>query len=257
MSAEVITEVEAGVALLRLARPAKRNALDAAMVAALHAACVALDRDDGVRCVILTGTDRAFCAGGDIDAWGALSPRDFAWRWVRDGHGAFDALARLRQPVVAALNGHALGGGLELAACADVRVAEEQVKIGQPEPGLGVVAGWSGTQRAVRRFGANVVRRMTLFGEVFGAEEARRLGLVDHVVGAGESLGRARELAAAAAARGPLAVQLSKLTINAAEGEERERALDLLAGGVAAHSADLREGVAAFRAKRAPDFSGE
>ena len=98
---------------------------------------------------------------------------------------------------------------------------------------------------------------MTLFGEVFTAEEARALGLVDHVVATGESVARARELAAAAAARGPLAVQMSKLAINAAEGEERERALDVLAGGFAAHSGDLREGVAAFQARRQPDFTGE
>jgi len=257
MNPHVVTEIDGPVATLRLARPAKRNAMDAAMVEALFEACRALDRDDDVRCVILTGTERAFCAGGDIDAWQAESARDFAWRWVREGHLAFDALARLRHPVIAAINGHALGGGLELAACADLRIAEEQVKLGQPEPALGVVAGWSGTQRAVRRFGAGVVRRMTLFGEVFTAAEAQALGLVDHVVPTGESLARAREIAEAAAARGPRAVQLSKATINAAEGEERERTLDVLAGGVAAHSADLKEGVAAFREKRRPDFRGE
>jgi enoyl-CoA hydratase len=250
-------ERDGAVATITLDRPERLNALDAEMVAALGAACAALDADAGVRAVILTGAGRAFCAGGDIEAWSALSPEAFAMRWLRDGHAALDALARLRQPVIAALNGPALGGGLELAACADLRIAEAQVRIGQPEPSLGVICGWSGTQRAVRRFGAQVVRRMTLFGEVFGAEEALRLGLVDHVVETGGALAKAREMAEAAAARGPRAVQISKMTINAAEGEDRERAFDALAGGWAAHESDLREGLAAFRAKRKPDFSGD
>jgi enoyl-CoA hydratase/carnithine racemase len=255
--AGVRVERSGAVATLTLDRPGRLNALDANMVSALGRACAKIDADDGVRAVIVTGSGRAFCAGGDIDAWSALSPDAFALRWLRDGHTAFDALARLRQPVVAALNGHALGGGFELAACADLRVAEAHVKIGQPEPSLGVICGWSGAQRAARRFGARLVRRMTLFGEVFPAEEALRLGLIDYVVETHCALAKAREMAEAAAARGPRAVQISKLMINAAEGEDRERALDALAGGWAAHTSDLREGVAAFRAKRKPDFSGD
>ncbi len=256
MNPHVKIERDGTVAILRLDRTAKANALDADIVAALHAACLALDRDEAVRCVILTGSGGAFCAGGDIEAWSGLDPRDFALRWVRDGHAAFDALARLRQPLIAAINGHALGGGLELAACADLRVAEAHAKFGQPEPGLGVVAGWSGTQRAARRFGASVIRRMTLFGEVYTADQAQALGLVDHVVAEGEGLAVARKLAARAATRAPLAVQLSKLAINAAEGEEGARPLDVLAGGFVAHSSDLRAGVEAFRGKRKPEFEG-
>ena len=127
------------------------------------------------------GDARLFRAGGDIAAWSGWSPEAFGTHWVRDGHAAFDALARLRQPLIAVLNGHALGGGLELAACADLRIAEAHVKLGQPETGLGIIPGWSGTQRAVRRFGAQTVRRMALFGEVFSAEQALALGLVDQV----------------------------------------------------------------------------
>lgn len=249
-------ETDGPVVTLTLDRPDRLNALDMPLVRALAEAARALEADDTVRCVILTGTGRAFCAGGDIDAWSALSPADFAMRWLREGHAAFDALARLRHPLIAALNGHALGGGLELAACADLRVAETQAKLGLPETSLGVVAGWSGTQRLTRRVGAQAVRRMALFGEMLTAEQAQALGLVDHVVPAGEALAKARVLAQAVAARGPLAVQMTKLAIGAAEGEAVDQALDALAGGWAAHTADLREGIAAFRDRRPPAFTG-
>ncbi len=255
-AARIRVDTDGPVGVITIDRPEKRNALDAAMIRRLAEICGRLDADPTVRAVVLTGVDRCFCAGGDIDAWSALAPEDFARRWIRDGHAAFDALARLRQPVIAALNGPALGGGLELAACADLRIAEADVTIGQPEPGLGIVAGWSGTQRAARRFGARLVRRMALFGEIFDAETARALGLVDHVVETGESLEAARDWAAKAASRAPLAVEITKMAVNAAEGEERERPLDALAGGWAASSADLRLGLAAFRAKRPPDFEG-
>lgn len=243
-----------GVAQLRLNRPEKLNALDAAMVAELAARCVEIEHDPGVAVVILSGEGKAFCAGGDIEAWSGESPEGFGRHWVRDGHAAFDALAQLRQPVIAVLDGHALGGGLELAACADYRVAESQVKIGQPETGLGIIPGWSGTQRAVRRFGAQAVRRMALFGEVFTAEQALALGLVDRVVPGGEGMAAAEDLAQAVLARGPRATELAKMMINAAEGEERERIVESLAGALAAGSADLAEGLAAFREKRPAKF---
>ena len=145
------------VGVLRLTREARRNALDAAMVDELAALCREIERRDDLDVLLLTGSGRAFCAGGDIDAWSGESAQDFGRHWIRDGHSAFDALARLRQPVIAVLNGPALGGGLELAACADYRIAEAHVKIGLPETGLGIIPGWSGTQRCTRRFGAQAV----------------------------------------------------------------------------------------------------
>lgn len=248
-------EVAGGIARITLARPEKLNALDAGMVAALGQACCEIERRDDVRVVILTGEGaRAFSAGGDIAAWSGASPESFGRRWVRDGHAVFDALARLRQPVIAVLNGHALGGGLELAACADYRIAEAHVRLGQPEAGLGIVPGWSGTQRAVRRFGAQVVRRMALFGEVCGAEEAERLGLVDAVVASGDGPAAAAALAERVMLRSGRATELAKMLINAAEGEERERVLEALAGTVAAGSPDLEEGLRAYRARRPPEF---
>lgn len=245
--------VAGGVAHLRLDRPEKLNALDAAMVGELQERCREIERGPA-RVVILSGEGKAFSAGGDIAAWSQESPEAFGRHWVRDGHTAFDALARLRQPVIAVLDGHALGGGLELAACADLRIAEAHVRIGQPETGLGIIPGWSGTQRAVRRFGAQVVRRMAVMGEVFTAEEALALGIVDRVVATGEGMAAAEAAAAHVMTRGPRATELAKMMVAAAEGEERERVIEALAGALAAGSEDLKEGLAAFREKRAPRF---
>jgi len=251
----VALSVGDGIGHLRLCRPAKLNALDAAAVEELAALCRKIEHDRSVRVVILSGEGRAFCAGGDIDAWSAETPEAFARHWVRDGHAAFDALARLLQPTIAVLDGHALGGGLELAACADFRIAEEHIRIGQPETGLGIVPGWSGTQRAVRRFGARTVRRMAVMGEEFTAEEALQLGIVDLVVGRGEAPEAAESAARRVMARAPRATVLAKIMVNAAEGEERERVIDALASQIAAGSSEMAEGLRAFREKRPPDFS--
>ena len=244
------------MARITIDRPDKHNALDQAMVLALEAAAHAIERMADVRVAVITGVGgKSFCGGGDIAAWSDLPAAAFGMDWVRHGHRAFDALARLRQPLIAVLGGHALGGGLELAACADFRIAEEHAKIGQPETGLGIIPGWSGTQRAVRRFGGQIVRRMAIGGEVFSATEALGLGVVDQVVPSGSGLAAAEAMALRIAARGPTATQIVKLLINAADGEDPERALEAFAGAFAASMPELREGVAAFQAKRPPQFN--
>ncbi|MBB5753274.1 enoyl-CoA hydratase/isomerase family protein [Prosthecomicrobium pneumaticum] len=248
------SEVEGDVAILTLDRPEKLNALDQAMIAGIESWVDAVEASRA-RAAIITGAgEKAFSAGGDIAAWADLDPIGFARHWIRTGHRVFDRLARLRQPLVAVLNGHAFGGGLELAATADFLILETHGRIGLPETGIAMAPGWSGTQRLVRRFGAAVVRRMALAGDMIGAEEALRLGLVHQVVPKGEGLAAGRALAARIAARGPAAVQITKQLINAAEGEERDAALESLAGGLVATTADLAEGVASFREKRAPRF---
>ncbi len=253
MTDRILLEIDGGVARLRLNRPEKLNALDAEMVDELAAKCRVIERSE-TRVVILSGEGKAFSAGGDIEAWSGESAEAFGRHWVRDGHNAFDALARLRQPVIAVLDGHALGGGLELAACADLRIAEAHIKIGQPETGLGIIPGWSGTQRAVRRFGAQAVRRMAVLGEVFSADEAAGLGVVDRVVPTGDALATADEMAAKVLERSPRATELAKMMVNAAEGEERERIIEAMAGTIASATDDLAIGLAAFREKRKPDF---
>lgn len=246
-------EIADGIARLTLNRPEKLNALNGEMIRALGERTAEIERSSA-RVVILSGRGKAFCAGGDIEAWSAESAEDFGRFWVREGHAVFDGLARLRQPVIAVLDGHALGGGLELAAVADLRIAETQIRLGQPETGLGIIPGWSGTQRAVRRFGPQVVRRMAVLGEVFSATEALALGIVDHVVETGQAMAAAEDAAARVLARGPQATELAKMMVNAAEGEERERVIEALAGTVAAGSRELATGLEAFRARIRPDF---
>ena len=251
----VAVTVEDRIATITIIRADKLNALDFEMILALERVAHRIDADENIRVAIITGSgEKSFCAGGDIAAWSGLSPEQFALQWIRQGHRAFDALARLRQPLIAALNGHTLGGGLELAITADLRVAEEHVKLGLPETGLGILPGWSGTQRAVRRFGAQTVRRMSLFGEVLTAEQALALGIVDRVVPKGQSLTAAKAIAHAILQRGGLATQAAKMLINAAEGEEHERVLETLGSLAVAGSAELKEGVAAFKEKRKPKF---
>jgi enoyl-CoA hydratase len=254
--ADLVTFETAGaVGTITLRRPDKFNALDIPMLDALAAALEAAEAADTVRAILLRGEGKGFCAGGDIDAWSAMSAADFQIKWVRHGHRVFDRLARLRQPTIAVLSGHALGGGLELAAACDLRVAESQVKLGLPETSLGVVPGWSGTQRTVRRFGAQVVRRMAVGGEIFTAPEALALGLVDRVVETGTAASEAAAWAERIATRGPLATEAAKMMINIAEGEEVAHAAEALASGFIAMTTDLRAGVEAFREKRQAEFA--
>ncbi len=244
------------IARLTLKRADKLNALDRPMIVALAHAVAAIEEARDIRVAILSGEGKAFCAGGDIAAWSGLPPLDM-WRdWTRLGHRAFEGLARLRVPLIAALTGHAFGGGLELAATADLRIAETGIRLGLPETGLGMAPGWSGTQRLVRRFGAGVVRRMALGGQMFEAAEALRLGLVDEVAAPGQAWARPMAGARDVAARGPVAAQIVKSMINAAEGEDADAPIEALAGALTATTHDLGEGVAAFRARRAPRFEG-
>lgn len=250
-------ELDGAIAVLSIARPEKLNAFDIDMLKALSAACDTVEADANVRVVILTGEGKAFSAGGDIKAWGAMSPNEFGHQWVRFGHRVFERLATLRMPVIAAINGHTLGGGLELAAAADIRIAEIQVKIGLPETSLGMVPGWSGTQRLVKRFGVQVVRRMVLGGEMFSADEARHLGLVDAVAGTGTVMSVARDYAQRIAKRGPAALEICKLMIASANGEDNGTAVEALGSILAAKTGDMKEGVAAFTDKRPAEFKGE
>ena len=192
MSPHVDLRFDGPVARLTLKRAEKLNALDMPMIQALHENALAIDGHAAARVTILCGEGKAFCAGGDIAAWGALPALEM-WRgWTRAGHRAFEALARLRTPLIVALTGHAFGGGLELAAVGDIRIAERGVRLGLPETGLGMAPGWSGTQRLVRRFGAAIVRRMALSGQMLEGEAALAAGLVDELVEAGQGLARLR-----------------------------------------------------------------
>jgi len=247
---------DGAIARIALDRPAKLNALTPAMLAELGDIAGRIDRDDDIRVAVLSATGgRAFCVGADIEAWADAGPLDMWRHWVRNGHAVFDRLARLRPPLIAAIEGLALGGGLELVATADLRIAGADAAFGLPEADVGVPPGWSGTQRLVHTIGPAPVKLMALAGERLDAESAERCGLVHRVVPAGTALDAASDMAQRIAARAPVAVQLAKQLIHAAGGEDTAQTLEALAAGVASGTQDGREGVASFREKRPPVFS--
>jgi enoyl-CoA hydratase len=247
---------DGALAELRLDNPAKGNALTVAMLADLTGHLEVIDRDSAVRAVMVTAAgEKAFCTGADIAAWGDLGPAEFARHWVRDGHRLFDRLARLGKPTVAVLQGHAFGGGLELAAACDIRVMAPGAALALPEAGVGIVPGWSGTQRLLRLLPEPMIKEMALFGQRIGAERALAAGFVAAV--ADDPRAAALAILDRAMALSPRAVEITKAMIHAGQGEDTGAMVEALGSAAIAASADRAEGVAAFAARRKPTFSGE
>lgn len=246
------------VAVVTIDHPERRNALSQAMRTALAEAMRAADDDAEVRAIVLTGAgDRAFAAGGDV-AELARRTLEEQRRVMEDG-SVFGAVARVRAPIVAAINGLCLGGGLELALACDLRIAAPHARFGQPEVALGIIPGGGGTQLLPRVVGLGQALRLVLTGEIVDAAEALRIGLVHEVVPADVSvLDRALAVAATIAGQGPIAVRAAKaatwraLDLPLEEGRANERALFERCYA----SEDRHEGVAAFLEKRAPRFTG-
>ena len=249
---QVTIEVNDAVATLTLDRAAKLNALSLAMLEELERHVTAIDRDNDVRVVVIAAAgDRAFCVGADVNAWSALEPLDMWRRWIRDGHRVLQRLADVRQPTIAAINGFAFGGGLELALAADIRIASGDASFAMPETKIGTLPGWAGSSRLPNAIGAARAKQMIFSGGRIDAATAERWGLVNEVVPADRLMVRARELALEIAGNAPVSVQLAKAAIDGGPV-----ALEGLAGALAASTDDLREGVASFREKRTPRFRG-
>jgi enoyl-CoA hydratase len=252
------TEVADRIATVTIQRPEKLNALNRQVLDALDAAFMALEARDDVDVVIVTGAgDRAFVAGADIGALVEMSPLS-GQEVSTHGQAVFRRIERFRCPVIAAVNGFALGGGCELALACHVRVASTGARFGLPEVGLGIIPGYGGTVRLARVIGLGRAVELTLTGAQVKADEALRIGLVTHVVEPGQLMEKARELAGAMASKGPLAIRMALEAIYHAQDASTDEAMRHEASlfGLLASSDDMREGMTAFLEKRKPDFRG-
>jgi enoyl-CoA hydratase len=250
-------EREGGVAVLTVDRPEKRNALNAAVRSEIVAALDALRDDHEVRVLVLTGAgEKAFVAGADIAEFAERTPLE--QRAAMTGRRVFDEIAAFPKPVIAMINGFALGGGCELALACDFRIASDAARLGQPEINLALIPGGGGTQRLPRVVGTGQSMRLILSGEIVDAAEALRIGLVDQVVPAGELRERTLEIARGIATKSPVALRMAKAAVRAAAemplgaGLAYETELFITCFG----SGDRHEGVGAFLEKRPPDFHG-
>jgi enoyl-CoA hydratase len=249
-------EQDGAIATLTLNRPDKLNALSAGLIAELAEAFRGLSAR-APRVVILTGAGKAFCAGADIEEMRGMSTIE-AKRYSEQGHALGAFIEELPFPVIAAVNGFALGGGCELALSCDFIYASESAKFGQPEVNLGVIPGFGGTQRLARRVGIAKARELVYTGEIFGADKALTMGLANAVLPKDELLTRVRTLAGDIAGKAPLAVAQAKRTILrgacpdlTAANELEAQAFAMLFG-----SADQKEGMKAFVEKRKPEYTG-
>ena len=251
----VLVEREPPVGIVLLNRPEALNALNDEVMGLLVDSLEELDADDGIRCIVLGGSEKAFAAGADIGQMAEASAMDMyeARRIDR-----WDAIRRIRTPIVAAVSGFCLGGGNELAMACDLIIASETARFGQPETGLGIIPGAGGTQRLTRAIGKAKAMDVILSGRFLTADEAERAGLVARVVAKEAWLEEAKAVARAIAEKGPIAQRLAKESVNRAYESTLETGLDYerKALYLAFASEDAREGLTAFTEKRKPDFKG-
>ncbi len=254
----IICEIKNTSAVVTINRPKALNALNLQTLTELHSCLETLGNDEEVAVVILTGGgEKSFVAGADISHMQSLNSIEAA-SFAKLGHKVARILEDIPQPVIAAVNGFALGGGCELAIACDIRYAADNAKFGQPEVNLGVIPGFGGTQRLPRLIGKGLANELLFSGNIIDAEEALRIGLVNKVFPQNELLDKCLELAETIASRGPLAVRLCKEAVNNGVEMDLNRACqyeaDLFALCFA--SSEQKEGMLAFLEKREPKFKG-
>ncbi len=259
MYENLLYEVRDSIAFVTIDRPKVRNALNAQTVAELRQAFGEAKSDAGVRVAILTGGgEKAFVSGADINELAVQTPVP-GKEWALSGQATFDFIEELGKPVIAAVNGYALGGGCELAMACSFRIASDNAVFGQPEVKLGIIPGYGGTQRLPRLVGKGRAMQILITGEMVTAEEAYRIGLANEVVPQAELVSRAESLAKKIIANAPLAVQFCLEAVNRgvkmpqAEGQFLEATLF----GLCCATEDMKEGTRAFLEKRAADFKGK
>ena len=251
----VLVEREEPIAVVRLNRLEVLNALSLELLNAVADAVEALDADPAIRCIILTGGEKAFSAGADISEFLSATPVDVA---LGERMARWDRFRRLNTPVIAAVDGYAMGGGCELVMTCDIAIASERAVFGLPETTIGVIPGAGGTQRAIGIIGKSLAMEMILAGRRLSAQEAAAHGLVSRVVAPDALLEEARRIAGEIAKRSPVAIRLARDAVNMAletslaAGIEIERR----AIGLAFSSEDAKEGFTAFLEKRPPEFRG-
>ncbi len=255
----IILETDGPIATLTVNRPNALNALDALTFDEIEAAVTEVGNDESVRVLIVTGSgEKAFVAGADIPSLRELESADEGAKLSRRGQEVFDGVEGLEKPVIAAINGFALGGGLEFAMSCDLRIAADTAKMGLPEINLGLLPGYGGSQRLPRLVGAGRAKKIMYTGEFVDAAEALRIGLVEEVVPASELMATALALAEKLATKAPVAMALAKRAVN--EGLEsdldRGNLFEASLFGIACGTADRVEGTSAFLEKRKPVWKG-
>lgn len=248
-------EVKENIAYVTINRPQAMNALNMDVLNELFDAFTAIDKSEDVRAVVLTGEGKAFVAGADIAQMHQLNALEGRQMMIM-GHKVMNLIENNTKPVIAAVNGFALGGGCELAMACDMRIASEKAKFAQPEVGLGIIPGFGGTQRLARLVGKGMAKYMILSAEMIKADEAHRIGLVEKVVAPEELLGEAERIAKVIASKAPIAVSTAKSAINNGYDMDMKSAsmFEIETFTAAFGSEDKTEGMAAFLEKRAPEF---
>ncbi len=254
----LLLERDGAIAIVTINRPKVLNALNTQTIDELRRAILDLKQDEGVRVVILTGAgEKSFVAGADINELAVQTPSGGREHALAGQH-VLDVIENMGKPVVAAINGWALGGGCELAMACTLRIAADTAKLGQPEIALGLLPGYAGTQRLSRLVGKGKALEMILTGAPIAADEALRIGLVNRVVPAAALMGEARALAAQLAKSAPIAMRYIINAVN--KGTEMAFAeacqYEATLFGLVASTEDMREGTVAFLEKRTPDFKG-